>query len=158
MITYPPFKMAVTLNATHCKQWVGNGIFWFSLLIIQLAYTYANNMGQFPQDFLVVPFNHNAVHYYNFLLCNILLIMTLFININSYNTIKQMVTGPLKFIERILIYILIFLSSLMQMWFAYILGTSGVVTYYFLITGLGNGYMLYTLLSAALRDIFFSKV
>jgi hypothetical protein len=140
------------------REWIYNGLFWLSILISQLAYTYSTNFSQYTIDLISSPFNHTATHYYNFLLCNSFLLLVAFLNIQFYNKLLQMVTGPTKFLESIICVGLILNASLVQITFAYILGQFGVVGYYFLLTGILNGYILSQMLIAMARVAFHSKL
>lgn len=135
------------------REWIYNGLFWLSMLISQLAYTYSTNLSQYPIDLMSSPFSHTATHYYNFLLCNLFLIFVVFLTVLFYNKLKQMVTGPTKFLEGIIVIILCLNSALLQVTFAYIIGQFGVVSYYFLFTGILNVFMLATMLIAAATTV-----
>ena len=139
------------------REWIYNVLFWLSILISQLAYTYSANFSQYAIDLISSPFTHTATHYYNFLLCNMFLLFVVFLNIQFYNKLMRMVTGPTKFLEGTICLVLSFNSTLLQVTFAYILGQFGVVSFYFLLTGLSNGCLLAHTLIATATTAFQSK-
>jgi hypothetical protein len=140
------------------REWINNGLFWLSILISQLAYTYSSNFSQYAIDLISSPFSHTAPHYYNFLLCNLFFLFVVFLNIQFYNKIMRMVTGPTKYLEAMICIGLVLNATLLQVTFAYILGQFGVISYYFLLTGISNGFMLSYILIAAATTAFQSKL